>query len=223
MTTTKLTTPGREIGSSRSFTVDLRCAVDRRLAQRYAMKFLFLLLVVLSLAACQSNDKLGQTEPRTGVALRVVTRPIQAYPLVIYKGTRAFTDLALIVDGKTVDIDITTDSNAMARKLFSALRWEILEPNTDKGDVRLFVVGQLFDGVSRSRDNPHGNPAQDYQEFRMERWYLVSPFKAVIETDSPDLEEKFKIVTRTRLEKSDFRRDMDGLDPVINGLHRSGI
>jgi len=35
--------------------------------------------------------------------------------------------------------------------------------------------------------------------------------------------KKFKIVTRTRLEKSDFKEEIDGLDSVINGLHRTGI
>ena len=158
-----------------------------------------------------------------GVAPRVVSRPIQAYPLVNFKGTTAFTDLALIVDGKTVDIDISTDSNAMARKLLASLRWQVFEPNTNEDDVRLFVVGQLFDGVSQSVGNPHGASSQEYQEFRMDRWYLVSPFKAVIDTESPDLLEKFKIVTRTRLEKSDFREEIDGLDSVINELHRGGI
>ena len=187
------------------------------------MRFLILLFGLLSLGGCVSNDKAGQTEPgRAGVALRVVSRPFQAYPLVNRKGTTEFTDLALIVDGKTVDIDITTDSNAMARKLLHSLRWQIFEPNTDEDDVRLFVVGQLFDGVSRSPDNPRGAPAQDYQEFRMDRWYLVSPFKAAIEPEPMELPMMLKIVTRARLEKSDFRTEIDGLDSLIDELHRSG-
>jgi len=187
------------------------------------MKFLFLLLGLLSLSGCGPKDKVEQTEAvPAGVAPRVVSRPIQAYPLVNFKGVTAFTDLALIVDGKTVDIDISTDSNAIARKLLASLRWQIFEPNTDENDVRLFVVGQLFDGVSRSVGNPNGAPSQEYQEFRMDRWYLVSPFKAAIEAESPYYQE-FKIVTRTRLEKSDFKEEIDGLDSVINELHRSGI
>ncbi len=148
------------------------------------------------------------------VAPRVTSRPVQAYPLIHYDGCTGACNF-VIIEGKTIPISFADDSDPAALELLWALKLEIFFPNADGPSPRLYVVGQLFDGVS-------SDPAtgDDYHEFQLKRWYLATPFvedmryseemreqyMGYSEEELPFRLRGLKPTLRTKLRRSDFER-----------------
>ncbi len=187
-----------------------------------------LLMFLLLFGAAAQAGHLPE-ESKAYVAPRAASRPVQAYPFVHLDGCTGACNF-VIIDGKSIPISFSSDSDPAALKLLWGLKLEIFFPNTSARlrPPRLYVVGQLYDGISR---DPIGD---DYHEFLLTRWYLAAPFvedkryseemretyMVYSEEELPPRLRGLKPTLRTKLWLSDFER-IDGMKIDLNRLVRT--
>ncbi len=173
-------------------------------------------------SAPHSSAAAGETPAY--VAPRVATLPVQAYPFVHLDGCTGVCEF-VIVRGKLIPIEFTPDSDAAALKLLYALKAEIFLPNAHGPSPRLYVVGQLFDGISRDVQGPGWGYDPGHHDFLLTRWYLATPFveDQRLSNDLPQLawpDEKlarYKPTARRTLRRSDFK-GADGMSIDLDAL-----
>jgi len=174
---------------------------------------------------CGAADRLVQEIP-AHVAPRAASRPMQAYPFVHADGCTGVCEF-VIVDGKSVPIEFTPDSDAGAMMLLYALKPEIFLPNTGEPAPRLYVVGQLFDGISRDAQGPGRAYDPGHHDFLLQRWYLATPFREDkrYSNDHPQMEwsdedlAHYRPTLRRTLRRSDFER-LGAVKPDLRELLR---
>jgi hypothetical protein len=89
----------------------------------------------------------------------------------------------VIVNGKRKPILFRADSDPLAMKSFDALNSRITLPNTD--GKKLFVIGQYFSEPRHARSCPQCATSEEYREFKLVDWYIITPFKEVREDCGP--------------------------------------
>jgi len=116
----------------------------------------------------------------------------------------------LIVNGKKKPILFRPDSDPLAMKSFDALNARIILPNSD--GKKLFLIGQYFSEPRRTRSCPECATAEEYREFKLVDWYIITPFKVVREDcgPCPYLREE-NLRRKSSLELKDFDA-FDGRD-----------
>ena len=116
----------------------------------------------------------------------------------------------VIVNGKRKPILFRSDSDPLAIKSFDALSSRITLPNTD--GKKLFVIGQYFSEPRHTRSCPECATAEEYREFRLVDWYIITPFKEVREDCGPcPYLRSENLRKRSSLELKDFDA-FDGRD-----------
>ena len=116
----------------------------------------------------------------------------------------------VIINGKEKPIMFRPDSDPLAMKSFDALNSRIILPNTD--GKKLFLIGQYFSEPRHTRSCPECATAEEYREFRLVDWYIITPFKEVREDCGPCAYlRKENLRKRSSLELKDFDA-FDGRD-----------
>jgi len=116
----------------------------------------------------------------------------------------------VIINGKEKPIMFRPDSDPLAMKSFDALNARIILPNTD--GKKLFLIGQYFSEPRHTRSCPECATAEEYREFRLVDWYIITPFKEVREDCGPcPYLRKENLRNRSSLELKDFDA-FDGRD-----------
>jgi hypothetical protein len=110
-----------------------------------------------------------------------VVPKIETYGFV-HLETTGITSYVIIKDKKT-PIQFRLDSDPLAVKSLNALKARVLLPNSD--GKKLFLVGQYFAEPKRTRGCPQCATIEEYREFRLVDWYILTPFKVVREDCGP--------------------------------------
>jgi hypothetical protein len=116
----------------------------------------------------------------------------------------------VIINGKKKPILFRADSDPLAVKSLYALNSRISLPNTD--GKKLFLIGQYFSEPKHTRSCPQCADSEEYCEFKLVDWYIITPFKIVREDcgPCPYLREE-NLRKKSSLEVKDFD-DFDGRD-----------
>jgi len=147
-----------------------------------------------------SQQKASQVEPR-----------IKTYGF-LHSETTGITSY-VIINGKKKPILFHADSDPLAVKSLYALNSRIILPNTD--GRKLFLIGQYLAEPKRTRSCRQCAKSEEYREFKLVDWYIITPFKVVREDcgTCPYLREE-NLRTKNGLELKDFdafdgRENMD--------------
>jgi hypothetical protein len=89
----------------------------------------------------------------------------------------------VIINGKEMPIQFRADSDPLAMKSLYALNSRILLPNTD--GKKLFLIGQYFAEPKHTRSCRQCATVEEYREFKLVDWYIITPFKVVREDCGP--------------------------------------
>jgi hypothetical protein len=119
----------------------------------------------------------------------------------------------IVVNRKQIPIQFAADSDALALRAFLALKWEVLAPNATGRSI--IVVGQLGLEPKFTPKCDQCATSEEYREFKLADWYIVTPFKVVREDCGPrPYLRKENLQTKSGLELTDFhafdgRNNMD--------------
>ena len=154
---------------------------------------------VSTLSGCSRDlGKVPSAEHSGYVAKPLVARPVQAFGFVHQETTGVNSFVRL--HGKDVPIQFRSDSNVAAVTSLKSLQPEVFLPNANGTTIRL--VGQFYEGICRTPDAPDRAESEEYHEFRLDRWYILTPFTED-DYDCPDGRD-YCPKTRHSLTKNDF-------------------
>jgi len=116
----------------------------------------------------------------------------------------------VIIKGKRKPIQFRADSDPLAVNSLYALNPRISLPNTD--GKKLFLIGQYFSEPKHTRSCRGCADSEEYREFKLVDWYIITPFKITREDcgPCPYLREE-NLRKKSSLEVNDFD-DFDGRD-----------
>lgn len=154
------------------------------------------------------NISLQNTRSPGYVAKRIKSFTVKAYPYrnEVYSNIAPMDEIT--AHGSKIRVCFTQDSNQMAVESLKHLSENIACGQYPEGSTRIYVVGQLYDGICQL-NNPLN---EEYQEFRMDSWYIKTPFaydanfmKHYSDPPSDDVTAiPLKIVKKKSLTYSDF-------------------
>lgn len=117
----------------------------------------------------------------------------------------------IIKNGQEIKIKFSNDSDSVALRTLTSLKWFVLYPSGDGNHI--FVEGHLDNKIQWTQNHPNMAKSKPFQEFKLNNWYIVTPFKRInfVEEWSP---ETFVKVSSNSLEPSDFETEdaIDGID-----------
>lgn len=155
-----------------------------------------LIIIILSLfLSCISSDN-------------SINAPIKEYPFIYNQTTGICTQIK--DNNSIINIRYHENSDKAKLKLFLALKWHILSPNSNANDSsRIVIIGKLYDEIKLTKQCGKCADTQKYQEFELVNWYLKTPFKQLTYNgkppeqliDNPDL---IQIIERQSLKSEDF-------------------
>ncbi len=114
------------------------------------------------------------------------------------------------INGKEMPIQFRADSDPLAVKSLYALSSRILLPNSD--GKKLFLIRQYFAEAKHTPGCRQCATVEEYREFKLVDWYIITPFKVVREDcgPCPYLREE-NLRKKGRLDLTDFQ-DFGGRD-----------
>lgn len=152
----------------------------------------------------------------TSSAMVIHPEQVQAEPKIgtygfVHHETTGITT-SVIVNSIERRIKFHPDSDPIAIKSLMALTWKVLLPNCD--GKKLFLVGQYFTASKRTSKCDRCPGVEEYREFKLLDWYIITPFKAVRDDcdDCAYLREE-NLRTRRHLKLEDFR-DFEGRESI---------
>lgn len=136
---------------------------------------------------------------------------IETFGYVFHETTRITQ--GILKDGQEIKIKFSMDSDSVALRTLTSLNWFVLYPNDDGN--HLFVEGHMDNKIQWTKNHPNMAKSESFQEFELNNWYIVTPFKRInfVEEWSP---ETFLIVLSNSLEPGDFMTAevIEGIDPA---------
>ena len=110
----------------------------------------------------------------------------------------------VVCDDNEVPIRYTADSDPVALKALLALRWRVLYTAGSGTDLKL--IGVLDPVPKPPPTEKHFAQTQACHDFNLQDWYVTTPFESIVgQEGSGDT----RVVSRSRLEASDFRSPQD--------------
>lgn len=138
----------------------------------------------------------------------------------VHRETTGITSYVVVQGGERA-IRFSADSDGGAVRSFRALTGRVMLPNADGRSI--FLTGELSAETMRTPSCEGCPTPEEYREFRLQDWYIVTPFRAVRE-DCGDCSYLMpeNLRDRTGLERSDFE-PFEGREALDLGrFQRSG-
>lgn len=108
----------------------------------------------------------------------------------------------VIKDGKEVPIQFSDDSSQTALAALKSLDWRVLY-SCGNGKY-IFLEGELSNELKRTQSGPLNATSQEYREFKLLDWHILTPFPTIELVDSKNPMGKTKVVQRASLKKAGF-------------------
>jgi hypothetical protein len=152
--------------------------------KRYMLKVLpqlivlILLTIAITLSGCsQDGKKAVVTYSPVHVAKTGVAHRVHDFGFVHKESTGITSHVRL--DGKDVPIQFGSDSSAASLASLRSLQPEVFLPNANGTTIHL--VGQYYEGICHTPSAPDKPQSESYHEFRLDSWYILTPFLEVEE------------------------------------------
>jgi hypothetical protein len=121
----------------------------------------------------------------------------------------------IVDEGEEIPIKFHKDSNQLAVKSLYGLKWNILYANSDGKTI--YLVGELYNKKHHTPTQSNMATSEEYYEFKLIKWYILTPFKEIIEGDTP-LDRELALTQRKHLKPEDFN-DFIGKDKMTYNLY----
>lgn len=170
------------------------------------MKIIIKLLLPMMLLAGSLSCNRPSSLPEESKPAETVGDPqpaVHTYGYVFWEATIVKTS-HIVLNGQEMAIEFREDSDPLALKSLRSLKWNVLYENCKGKDI--FVVGQYFEEPKHTPDRPDMPPRQEYHDFRLLDWYILTPFTEVRWKDEQPLND-FVHRQRDALSYDDFYDD----------------
>jgi hypothetical protein len=166
------------------------------------MKRLQLCGIVFAMVLCACSQELPAPKPSTVSPSNnsAPEPPIQTYGYFFIDTTIDITT-HILLNGKEVAVVFRPDSDSLALNSLRALTWNVLYKNANGKDM--FVTGQYYPESKFTASAPNKAPSQEYHDFKLLDWYIITPFIETREKNEKPL-NGYVERKRTNLNKGDF-------------------